>query len=52
MREEQPEDPYGQPGNPLDGPAPEDGQAEVGEATGEGGDSDEGAEPSGDRGRS
>lgn len=52
MREEQPEDPYGQPGNPLDGAAPEDDQAEVGETAGEGADSDESAEPSGSGSRS
>jgi hypothetical protein len=50
MPSEHPDDPYGQPGNPLDGPEPEDEQAEVGEAEGEGADSEESSEPSGDRG--
>jgi len=41
MPDEHPEDPYGQPGNPMDGPDPEDDQAEPGEGAGEGADSED-----------
>jgi hypothetical protein len=52
MPPEQPDDPYGQPGNPMDGPEAEDDQAEPGEAAGEGSDPQDDPDGSGAPGRS